>query len=502
MVPSWFVASTRCRSRPTARSTARRCLRPAEGIDAEARAVRCPAHGRRGGARRDRGRAAGSRPRRGPRQLLRDGRRLDRRHPARLAGPAGGPALDPAQLFRTPTIAGLASAVVAARRRRRSAAHGDRAVRDDARMARPRRAGSPVRGERAGSRTSIPSRRCRKGMLFHTLVDPEAGHYVEQFVCGLRGALDLPALREAWQRLVARHAALRSTIHWSDRGLPYQVVHRRADDPGRVPRLAGLADAERTRRLAALPRLGPPDGLRPDTSAAVAPGTDPGRRATCIGSSGASTTSRSTAGACRSCSTRSSTPMRRSVAARSPTGRRPGRSAITSPGSAPRRAGRPRPTGGGPCGASRGDAARPRWARARDPRRRAPGGSAPSASGARRRRTSRSASWPVAAADAQHAGPGRLGHLAGPLQRPVRRGLRRHRLGPAARAGRRRVDGRHVHQHAAGPRRDRRASQLVAWLRRLQDALVELRRLRGHPAGAGPGLERGAAAAGRCSRAS
>ena len=35
-------------------------------------------------------------------------------------------------------------------------------------------------------------------MLFHTLADPEAGHYVEQFTCELRGELDRPALGEAW----------------------------------------------------------------------------------------------------------------------------------------------------------------------------------------------------------------------------------------------------------------------------------------------------------------
>ena len=42
-------------------------------------------------------------------------------------------------------------------------------------------------------------------MLFHTLADPEAGHYVEQFLCRLRGELDLAVLRESWHRLVARH---------------------------------------------------------------------------------------------------------------------------------------------------------------------------------------------------------------------------------------------------------------------------------------------------------
>ena len=87
-------------------------------------------------------------------------------------------------------------------------------------------------------------------MLFHTLVDPEAGHYVEQFTCGLRGELDLPALREAWHRLIARHPALRCTIHWSDRGLPYQVVHRRAMPLVEYHDWRGLTDSDRQERLA------------------------------------------------------------------------------------------------------------------------------------------------------------------------------------------------------------------------------------------------------------
>ena len=71
----------------------------------------------------------------------------------------------------------------------------------------------------------------QEGMLFHALADPEAGHYVEQFVCRIRGELDRATLQESWNRLVARHAALRSTIHWIDFDRPYQVVHRRADVP-------------------------------------------------------------------------------------------------------------------------------------------------------------------------------------------------------------------------------------------------------------------------------
>ena len=49
----------------------------------------------------------------------------------------------------------------------------------------------------------------QEGMLFHTLADPESGHYVEQFVCRLRGELDPAALEKSWHRLIGRHHALR-----------------------------------------------------------------------------------------------------------------------------------------------------------------------------------------------------------------------------------------------------------------------------------------------------
>ena len=68
-------------------------------------------------------------------------------------------------------------------------------------------------------------------MLFHALADPEAGHYIEQFVCRLRGELDIALLGESWHRVVARHSALRSTLHWTDFDHRFQVVHRRAEQP-------------------------------------------------------------------------------------------------------------------------------------------------------------------------------------------------------------------------------------------------------------------------------
>jgi amino acid adenylation domain-containing protein len=85
--------------------------------------------------------------------------------------------------------------------------------------------------DNGGIEDIYPLTPAQQGMLFHTLADPEAGHYVEQFICRLRGELDQTILEESWHRLVARHPALRSTIHWTDSDYRYQVVHCRAEAP-------------------------------------------------------------------------------------------------------------------------------------------------------------------------------------------------------------------------------------------------------------------------------
>ena len=91
----------------------------------------------------------------------------------------------------------------------------------------------------------------QEGMLFHTLADPEAGHYVEQFVCRLRGELDPSALQESWNRLLTRHPALRTTIHWIDSDRPYQVVHRHVEHPVEYRDWRGLEPSEQAERLTA-----------------------------------------------------------------------------------------------------------------------------------------------------------------------------------------------------------------------------------------------------------
>jgi amino acid adenylation domain-containing protein len=141
-----------------------------------------------------------------------------------------GLSLDPAHLFRHPSIADLAAAAEL------TAGH-DRSNETSTPAVAPFEltpAGLDLEAVRSsyadsgGIEDLYPLTPAQQGMLFHTLADPEAGHYVEQFVCRLRGELDLTILGESWHRLVARHPALRSTIHWTDLDHRFQVVHRHA----------------------------------------------------------------------------------------------------------------------------------------------------------------------------------------------------------------------------------------------------------------------------------
>ena len=66
----------------------------------------------------------------------------------------------------------------------------------------------------------------QQGMLFHTLEAPESGMYVEQWRCTVYGDLQIIAFKQAWQRLVDRHAALRTAFNWAYRDEPFQVVYR------------------------------------------------------------------------------------------------------------------------------------------------------------------------------------------------------------------------------------------------------------------------------------
>jgi non-ribosomal peptide synthetase component F/thioesterase domain-containing protein/acyl carrier protein len=78
------------------------------------------------------------------------------------------------------------------------------------------------------STTSFPLLPLQKGMLYHLFVDPKSGLDVEQVVGVIPEKLDYDAFIGAWQRVLDRHPALRTTFHWIEGQEPFQRVWPRA----------------------------------------------------------------------------------------------------------------------------------------------------------------------------------------------------------------------------------------------------------------------------------
>lgn len=78
----------------------------------------------------------------------------------------------------------------------------------------------------------LPLAPLQEGILFHTLMAPQgSGVYMPQVAFHLRGRIDAARLHAAWDQVLARHSALRSSIHWEERDEPFQVVYRALDLP-------------------------------------------------------------------------------------------------------------------------------------------------------------------------------------------------------------------------------------------------------------------------------
>ena len=69
------------------------------------------------------------------------------------------------------------------------------------------------------------------GMLYHSAIDEGAAVYVEQLAFTITGPLNPAAFRSAWERVIARHTALRTAFFWRDVEQPVQVVFSHAEAP-------------------------------------------------------------------------------------------------------------------------------------------------------------------------------------------------------------------------------------------------------------------------------
>ncbi|QRN99308.1 amino acid adenylation domain-containing protein [Archangium violaceum] len=89
----------------------------------------------------------------------------------------------------------------------------------------------------------------QQGMLFHTLLEPGSGAYVMQFSWAFPVSVDTLAMRRAWNEVVARNPALRTSFSWAGLAEPLQVVHARAELPWRELDWRGLSPEERKAEL-------------------------------------------------------------------------------------------------------------------------------------------------------------------------------------------------------------------------------------------------------------
>ncbi len=92
----------------------------------------------------------------------------------------------------------------------------------------------------------------QQAMLLQAELSP--GSYFEQFVYPLRGGLDAALFRRAWERVVARHAVLRTAFVRDGLAEPLQAVLRRAALPFEAVDRRGVPQAERRAELDALLR--------------------------------------------------------------------------------------------------------------------------------------------------------------------------------------------------------------------------------------------------------
>jgi amino acid adenylation domain-containing protein len=91
----------------------------------------------------------------------------------------------------------------------------------------------------------------QQGILFHSLYSPESGVYFVQLCFTLHGLLNVVAFDRAWQQVVARHTALRTSFYWENLDKPLQVVHQQVNLPFEQYDWRGMAAGEQQKQLEA-----------------------------------------------------------------------------------------------------------------------------------------------------------------------------------------------------------------------------------------------------------
>ncbi|UCC76581.1 MAG: hypothetical protein JSW37_13915, partial [Anaerolineales bacterium] len=96
---------------------------------------------------------------------------------------------------------------------------------------------------------SYPLSSVQEHILLHSQKAPHSGVYVQQLVGTLREELDVFAFQQAWQQVMGRHAALRTSFHWPGMQEPVQKVHQQVDLPFVEHDWQGLPAREQANQL-------------------------------------------------------------------------------------------------------------------------------------------------------------------------------------------------------------------------------------------------------------
>jgi len=94
----------------------------------------------------------------------------------------------------------------------------------------------------AAAGQSYPLTAMQKGMLFHALLQPDSGSYVQQLVTTFDGAADEALMRAAWDAVLDRHAVLRNAFAWKGLAAPVQQPAGRLTMPWTTEDCRGLTD--------------------------------------------------------------------------------------------------------------------------------------------------------------------------------------------------------------------------------------------------------------------
>ncbi|RKG73736.1 amino acid adenylation domain-containing protein, partial [Corallococcus exercitus] len=99
------------------------------------------------------------------------------------------------------------------------------------------------------ARDIYPLSPMQQGMLFHALLEPQVGMYLEQLTWTFHAPLDRGAFHRAMDRLVEREPLLRTALFWEGLAEPLQVVSARAPLPWLELDWRGVSPAEQQLRL-------------------------------------------------------------------------------------------------------------------------------------------------------------------------------------------------------------------------------------------------------------